>query len=538
MTFSRPLFAALLCLAWIVPGLVAHDPWKPDEAHTFGVVYELLRGGSWIELRLAGEPFLDDPPLYHLSAAASAAAFSAWLPLHDAARLATGFWIALVLAFCGLTARELCGRGSSVPAVLLLLGSVGLAVRGHQMIADVAALAGFAAAYFGLALALRRRSWGGFWLGTGAGVVFLALGLFELLTVALIALAAGAACAAWRTRHYVVTLSAALVAALPWIAIWPLLLYARDPAQFARWLQADPASALLAGDGAALYYLGILPWYAWPLWPLALWALWRAGREAAARPEIALPLAGFIVTLFALAASPDAREIHALPLLLPLALLAAPALPALRRGAANAWYWFSVMGFTFFIAVAWFYWAGLELGAPARLHAHLHRIQPGYEPGFRGLPFALGCAYTLGWFAVLWALRRAPGRPPLPERPAVAWAAGITAIWGLLAILFIGWIDTGKSYRSMIVSMQKALPAHYRCIASQGLGEPQRAMLHYIAGIVTERAEVATRRRDCDLLLVQGRAGEDGAPAGRWRRIWEGARPGDKIERYGLYLRK
>ena len=44
----------------------------------------------------------------------------------------------------------------------------------------------------------------------------------------------------------------------------------------------------------------------------------------------------------------------------------------LRRGAANAWFWFSVMGFTVFIVAAWFYWSALELGAPARLHAHLH----------------------------------------------------------------------------------------------------------------------------------------------------------------------
>ena len=30
----------LLCLAWLLPGLIAHDPWKPDEAYTFGVVYD------------------------------------------------------------------------------------------------------------------------------------------------------------------------------------------------------------------------------------------------------------------------------------------------------------------------------------------------------------------------------------------------------------------------------------------------------------------------------------------------------------------
>jgi hypothetical protein len=59
-------------------------------------------------------------------------------------------------------------------------------------------------------------------------------------------------------------------------------------------------------------------------------------------------------------------------------------------------------------------------------------------------------------------------------------------------------------------------------------------MLHYFSNIVTHREEVATRRRDCDLLLAQGTAREELVPPG-WRKIWEGARPGDKVERYRLY---
>ena len=43
---QRTLLLVLFCAAWILPGLIGHDPWKPDEAHTFGVVYEILLGGS------------------------------------------------------------------------------------------------------------------------------------------------------------------------------------------------------------------------------------------------------------------------------------------------------------------------------------------------------------------------------------------------------------------------------------------------------------------------------------------------------------
>jgi hypothetical protein len=218
-------------------------------------------------------------------------------------------------------------------------------------------------------------------------------------------------------------------------------------------------------------------------------------------------------------------------LLLPLSLLAAGAPETLRRGAAHAWYWFSAMTFTFFVVVFWFYWGGLELGVPARLHEHLNRIRPGYTPGFRWLPFVLGVAYSLFWLVVLASFRKSA------VRPVVVWGAGVTTMWALIAILFVGWADNVKSYRSMIASLQLVLPKQYDCLASRGLGEPQRALLHYFAGIITHREEVPERRRSCELLLMQGRSQEEIAPPRPWQKIWEGARPGDRDERYRLYWR-
>jgi hypothetical protein len=181
--------------------------------------------------------------------------------------------------------------------------------------------------------------------------------------------------------------------------------------------------------------------------------------------------------------------------------------------------------------VFWFYWSGLELGVPARLHDHLHRIRPGYAPGFRWLPFVAGVAYSVFWLAVLASFRRSA------VRPVVVWCAGITTTWALMATLFIGWADNAKSYRSMFVSMQRTLPAGYDCVSSRGLGEPQRALLHYVAGIITHREEVPGRRRACELLLVQGKPQEEIAPGAPWQKIWEGVRPGDKDERFWLYRR-
>jgi 4-amino-4-deoxy-L-arabinose transferase-like glycosyltransferase len=532
MISARHLLAAALCLAWIVPGLTGHDPWKPDEAYTFGVVYEILSSGSWIVPRIAGEPFLSDPPFYHLTAALSAQLFAPLLPLHDGARIVTGFYMALTFLFCGLAGRELNGEGCGVTAALLLLGSFGLAVRSHQLIPDAAALTGFTMAYYGFALALRRPHAGGFWAGTGAGMIFMTQGLLETAAIAVIA-ALLPLFPAWRTRRYAAGLVTAGMAAAPWLFVWPALLYFESPELFNHWLWDENLARLLAGGWrtALSYYFGILPWYAWPVWPIALWSLWAARNSGVLRPHIVLPLAGFVVTLGLISAAPEARELYALPLLPALALLANPGVETLRRGAANAWYWFSVMGFTFFVIVAWVYWSGLELGIPARLHAHLSRLQPGYVSGFKLAPFLLGIAYSSMWFAVLAGLKRSP------ERPVFVWAAGITTIWALLAILFVGWIDAAKSYRTVAASLREALPRQYDCISSRNLGESQRAMLHYHAGIITYREEAAERQRECRLLLVQGHPQKEIAPSGPWRKIWEGGRPRDKEERFRLYQR-
>ena len=59
-TPSIPLpWVIALAAAWILPGLLGHDPWKPDEGYTFGLVYSLLNGGDWIVPMLAGEAFME-----------------------------------------------------------------------------------------------------------------------------------------------------------------------------------------------------------------------------------------------------------------------------------------------------------------------------------------------------------------------------------------------------------------------------------------------------------------------------------------------
>lgn len=531
---AKAVFFILLCAAWILPGLIGHDPWKPDEAYTFGLVYHILRTGDWVVPTLAHEPFVEKPPFYYLTAALTAKLFSPPLALHDAARLATGFYMALTFLFTGLAGRELYGRGHGWLAAFCLMGSLGLLVRGHQLIPDASLLAGIALALYGLALSRRRPGAAGFALGTGVGVGFLSKGLIAPgligVTAALLPLLPP-----WRERRYLACLGIALAAAAPWLFLWPYALYQRSPELFNEWLWTNNFGRFLGfahnGPNAEpFYYLKTLPWFAWPALPLTLWTLWHEGRKGLTQASLLLPLVAFLAMLAVLSLAREARDVYGLPLLLPLALLASVGVTSLRRGAANALYWFGIMGFTFFAGVFWFYWVPLEFGVPTRLASHLEEMQPGYASGFKFLPFAVALFYTLGWLALLARLKRSP------ERPVVVWAAGITLAWGVAMTLLVGYLDHGKSYRSMIASLKQALPTRYQCIASRSLGEPQRAMLEYYAGIVTQRLEKNPRAR-CDLLLVQGSAQSWQPPKGPWRQIWEGSRPGDTKERYVLYQR-
>ena len=36
---ERPWALFLLCMLWLLPGMIGHNPWKPDEPHSVGIVF-------------------------------------------------------------------------------------------------------------------------------------------------------------------------------------------------------------------------------------------------------------------------------------------------------------------------------------------------------------------------------------------------------------------------------------------------------------------------------------------------------------------
>ena len=101
------VLTSLLCIVWLLPGLIGRDPWKPDEAYSFGLVNHVFQTGDWVVPALAEEPFLEKPPLFYITAALFAHAFGWLMPIHDAARLANIFYLGFAFLFIGL-AGESC----------------------------------------------------------------------------------------------------------------------------------------------------------------------------------------------------------------------------------------------------------------------------------------------------------------------------------------------------------------------------------------------------------------------------------------------
>lgn len=527
-----------LCAAWIVLGLFGHDPWKPDDAATFGIAYDMLKQGDWIVPQLSGTPLPDRPPLLHAFAAATAWSLRDLLPLHDGAHVAVGLSLGVTLWLLGLAGRELYGRSFRWLPVLLFIGCVGLWDRGHQLSPEIGALVADALALYALALALRRPLGGGALLGLAIGVAFLCRGPIGAAVIVLTALALPLF-APWRTRHYALSLALALAVSVPMLVVWPVALYLRSPALFAQWQDAQSLARLfgLAPKSPPVepfYYLKNLPWFAWPALPLALWTLWVRGRGyngSLSSPGVELPVTMFCTLMLVLSAAAEPRAILGLPMLVPLALLGAAEIDTLKRGYSGALDWFGILTFGLIGATLWGLWLeSMHSGLPDVVARLFRDTQPGYQPPWQLLPLLASIFLTVLWLALVRPARRSN------RRAVLNWAAGMTLVWGLFATIWLPYVDSRRSYRPVAESLAAHVPSG-SCIAGRNVGEPQRALLEYFAGIVTVGDDLPGASR-CAALLLQVAGGDSADPPdSAWEKVWEGRRRGDDTERFILFRR-
>jgi len=516
---------ALLLAAYIFIGLIGHDPWKHDDAISIGIAYDIFSNGDWLTPELAGQAH-PHAPFYYWTAALTTHFFSWLLPVHDAARLASGLYTLLALEFILLAARELHGREHAAAAPLILAGSIGFLFHAHEAQPMLAALTAHTAAYWALALLPRRPRLATIVFGAALALGFLANGLLPVLT--LLPLTAFTLWQSANRKTSALLLLAALTLSLALCAAWLLPLQITAPDYLASFLQGELASLARPVPIASNIgrYLNLLLWYAWPALPLAAWALWAKRRALASKP-LALPIATFVAVLLMLGARVEVSSAVTLLLLPPLVLLAVPGVASLRRGAANAFDWFGMMTFTLFAVVVWIAWSAMAFGWPERLARQVVRLEPGFVGQFDPVAFVFALLVTIVWF---WLIVTSPRSP---MRGIMHWMAGLTLFWLLIATLWMPWIDYGKTYRPLSSSLANTLPARGNCVANSNLTDSILASLDYFNGIRTVEHGSAAGK-SCDWLLAQGEPPPETAIG--WHKVWEGRRPSDRRDSEKLVL--
>ena len=526
-----------LCGAWVLLGLFGRDPWKTEDAIGFAVAWEMVQRHDFLVPHVAQEPALHVAPLVPWLAAATLSWLAPPFDPPDAGRIAVGVLLVLLLAFTGMAARELSGRSMRWVPILIVVGTVGLFERAHQLSGELGLTVAVAAALYGAALALRRPVAGGAALGLAAGAAFLASGTIGLAWTLVPALVLPAFGAAWRSRAHAATFAAALAVAIPVAAAWPWALHARSPALFEAWTAAERLSAWLPFLPGSVpiepsWIARNLLWVAWPALPLVLWMLWIRGRGfngGLREPGIVVPAAWSAVLLLSIALLPDPRVIQTMPIAAPLAILAAHEVDSLKRGQSAALDWFGILTFGLAAIVLWGFWIDAYVnGMSPRLAMLLRDSETGHGVSFNLRAVLAALALTLLWIVLVRPARRSN------RRAILNWAAGMTLIWGLIATIWMPYVNARRTYEAVAQGIAHAV-APGACIERRDVGLAQRAAFYYFSGIVTV-PDASPRSADCDALLVQYGRLADGPPALPGYAIaWQGGRRGDDGERFVLY---
>mgnify|MGYP006271915127 FL=1 len=470
----------LLAGTFVASGLVGHEPWTAGETRSLAAVQSIIDGGDYLVPQVDGTPVLDTPPLYYMTGAGLAQALGDYLPAEQAARVASGVFLGLTLLFTALVGRAAWRHAddsvmpaAGAAAVLVLISSLGVVWYGHDMLPETGLIAGMAMGLYGMALWPRRVFWGGLWLGTGAGIAFMAHGLFGPLVLGISALVLPFLGIA-RFGRYLRGIIVAVIFALPWLLIWPFLLQQRGDDLYQTWLSANTLGRYIAGidlsnPSAQLQWLWLFLTMAFPAWVLAVLTL-------VLRPGAIFGFPGFraalVVTVLGwglLVLSDALSPVAALGLLVPLAVIGAGGVQRLPRWLVWPAHWLSALVFGVAAAALWVAWVWLlYLGEPPPVDG-LGNYLP-MDQGFQWQPVAYVTAavLTVVWLWVVLRFR--------PSRPAalLAWPVGMVMVWSLLA-LHQPWIDAAIAEGKLAKSVPEQLVPEPAPAAMPAAPAPQDA---------------------------------------------------------------
>lgn len=526
----------LFCAAYVLPGLFGRDPWRNADQAAFGYMLAMAEGRtSWAAPTIGGLP-LEAALLPHWLGAASIRLLGPWVDAPLAARVPFGLMLALILVLTWYATFQLARTEAAQPvpfafggeadpvayaramadgALLALIATLGLLQLGHETTPELVQLFAAALALWSLAAApfRRGRARAAAWIAlpllaaSGAPTMAVLFGAIGTIVAARSNYAQGRAYAPWIAGA---TVAAALLG-------WSMRTWA--------WrVGFEPSSAQLLQLGR------LLLWFLWPAWLLALLTLWRWRRHWDKR-HISAPLAMAAVSLGACIAGGgfDRALMIGLPAF---AVLAAFALPTLKRGTTAAIDWFSVFAFSIVAIAVWVIYASMQLGVPAKPAANIARLAPGFEAEFSPLRLAFAVAGTLAWLALV---RWRTGR----HRAAI-WkslvlpAGGVALAWLLLMTLWLPLLDYARSNRPWVARIAPHVPAG-ACIEATGYPRAAVASLETFGHWRVEaRPEHAGA---CAVRLLQERRGQTTAVPPGWTVVARERRPTDRDEQT-LVLRR
>jgi 4-amino-4-deoxy-L-arabinose transferase-like glycosyltransferase len=537
---ARPLprlALLLLCAAYVLPGVFGRDPWKNADLTAFGQMLAMAEDRtSWVTPALGGVP-TDAAHLPHWIGAAFIALSAPWLDPEVAVRipfalLLTGTMVALWYGSFALARTEAAqplpfafggeaeavdyARAIADATILALIATLGLLQLGHETTPELAQLAAVATVQWSLAVAA-------FHLTRARVGILLALPALACSGAPTIAVALGIAgvFVCTRSHHdgmrrfgwWVATATALACVAASLLDQWA-------------WRVTPPISGRQLLHVARQWL-----WFLWPAWLLALWALWR-WRDHLTRRHLSIPLTVLVSGLVASLAMGGSDR--ALLLGLPgVAVLAAFALPTLRRSTGSAVDWFSVFFFTLLALGVWLIYIAMQAGVPVKVAANVAKLAPGFKPQFAWLALITAIAATAAW---LWLVRwRTARHRAAIWRSLVLPAGGVVLAWNLAMTLWLPPLNYARSYRAHIELLKRHIPSDV-CIAAPGLPRALTAAMEYHGRWrVDARPEAAGG--GCPIWVKAGTLANPPLPPPGWQTVALERRPTDRDEITGVFRR-
>lgn len=549
----------LFCLSYVLPGFLGREPWKSADVNAFGVMLDLAAGGDWWMPGVLGTtaevpgwmaywmgawainalPFLSPDTAARLPFIALLFFTLActWYSAYHLARQPAAQPVSL--AFGGEAQPRDYARTLADAALLAFIACLGLAQLSHETTPDLVRLAGASALLYGsaqLALIDNQMPWRGVlvwlfgcillvfsgapWFATGLGVGLLISAALARSNVNSREVT-GFSHDADQSQRPIAAATATLVGmlALAWLS---------------NTLAPPLMPSLPQGWEGWQRWGRLLVWFTWPAWPLVLWTLWGWRRQWT-QPHLMIPLwlTACGTTASALANGLDRALLMALP---GLAILAALALPTLRRSVSSLIDWFTLLFFSGCALIIWVIWFAMITGFPAKPAANVAKLAPGFQPEFSFWLFLAGAVATLAWiWLVSW---RAGQHRQALWKSLVLPAAGATLCWLLLMTLWLPLLDFARSYGPLSRRMATLVPAN-SCVIVDGLNPGMETALRYHGQLDLVRMG-APGQEKCRALILE--------PAGQatlsertdlteWAFKATVSRLTDRKERVLLYLR-